>query len=63
MCGQESGVLKRPVLQGWLQLALEATPTPSDILTNVTDALRATADEWISREARRVLQRFPSGNF
>lgn len=25
-----------------------ATPTPSDILTNVTDALRATADEWIS---------------
>lgn len=26
----------------------EATPTPSDILTNVTDALRATADEWIS---------------
>lgn len=23
-------------------------PTPSDLLTNVTDALRATADEWIS---------------
>ena len=45
-------------LQGWLQLALEATPTPSDILTNVTDALRATADEWISWEPRRVVQRF-----
>ena len=28
-------------------------PTPSDLLTNVTDALRATADEWISWETWR----------